>query len=476
MRLPALDELTKNQRDIYLYAPIDTNVLVSGPPGCGKTLIAGLRAEEMVKRGVPTKLAMFNSVLKQYTQSKVEQSYQTITITRFFVDWILDSLVNMLEGEFDPSHFIGEKRRIIHWELLTNFLEDQMQNESLKAEEFSFGYLIVDEGQDFPPSFYNFLNCLSFIGDFLGSEHPLKCLVLADENQKLTPDNNSTLCDIKKNLCIDAEHHYKLVDNFRNSKEVAKLAKSFFANVGTMPVEPTRLSEVPELIQYQSIFSFLDYLNIWLKNHPGKEVGIFCFKENTRSHLEKELRKKLDAKYRLQTYSSKTYVENPVTDLQFDVPNTLTLLNVQSCKGLEFDTVFLVNPADLRLDDSSLHLDKMTLFVASSRARDIVKMINYNNFDIEKSRVKILPANDILSRVNWDSPHLPVTKVNTEDWKDAAFALIAQYQLDYLDRSEKGGNFWIYNTDMKLSKELEQLGFHYAENKGAWWRDGEDKA
>ena len=75
MRLPALDELTKNQRDIYLYAPIDTNVLVSGPPGCGKTLIAGLRAEEMVKRGVPTKLAMFNSVLKQYTQSKIEESF-----------------------------------------------------------------------------------------------------------------------------------------------------------------------------------------------------------------------------------------------------------------------------------------------------------------------------------------------------------------------------------------------------------------
>nr|WP_257222492.1 DNA/RNA helicase domain-containing protein [Acinetobacter sp. YH12136] len=472
--MPALDELTKNQRDIYLYAPIDTNVLVSGPPGCGKTLIAGLRAEEMVKRGMPTKLAMFNSVLKQYTQGKTEESYQTITITRFFADWIENSLAEMLKGTFDLRTFIAEKRRQIYWEKLTNFLEEQITNEALQAEEFSFGYLIVDEGQDFPPTFYSFLNCLAFIGNFLESEYPLKCLVLADENQKLT-DNNSTLDEIKEMLNVDDEHYYKLVDNFRNSKEVAKLAKSFFANVGVMPVEPTRCSEIPELIQYQSVFSFLDYLNVWLKNHPGKEVGILCFKENTRSHLEKEIRKYLDVNYRFQTYSSKTYVENPVTDLQFDVPNTLTLLNVQSCKGLEFDTVFLVNPADLKLDDASLHLDKMTLFVATSRARDIVKMINYNNFDIENSRVKILPPHDILSRINWDSPHLPVTKANTQNWEDATLALIAQYQLDYFDRSEKGGYFWIY-TDMKLSTELLQLGFQYAEEKGAWWREGEDKA
>lgn len=473
MRLPALDELTKNQRDIYLYAPIDTNVLVSGPPGCGKTLIAGLRAEEMVKRGVPTKLAMFNSVLKQYTQSKIEESYQTITLTKFFGDWIRNSLTRMLNGLFDPNHFIGEKGRTIDWTALTNFLEEQIANECLNAEEFNLGYLIVDEGQDFPPSFYRFLNCIAFIGNFLGAEHPLQCLVLADENQKLTNDN-STLDEIKEMLGVSEEQHYKLVDNFRNSKEVAKLAKSFFANVGSMPVEPTRCSEVPELIQYQSVFSFLDYLNIWLKNHPGKEIGIFCFKENTRSHLEKELRKRVDAQYRLQTYSSKTHMKNPVSDLQFDVPNTLTLLNVQSCKGLEFDTVFLVNPADLKLDDASLHLDKMTLFVASSRARDIVKMINYNNFDIENSRVKILPSHDILSRINWDSPHLPITKMNERDWRDAALALIAQYKLEYFDRSEKGGHFWIY-TDMKLSQELEQLGFHYAENKGAWQRDGENQ-
>lgn len=473
MKLPALDELTDLQREVYLYAPINTNVLVSGPPGCGKTLIAGLRAEEMAKRGVPTRLAMFSRVLKRYTQGQTKPAYTIITINQFFAHWIKKILRPMLNNQFEINQFVAKNNRFIRWEELNNYLEDYLKKDkdAFKPEVFSFGYLIIDEGQDFPPSFYNFLTCLSFIGDVVASKFPLKCLVLADENQKLT-DWNSTLEEIATILDITEDHHYKLIDNFRNSYEVAVLAKSFFAKVGTIPVLPTRKTEQPELIHYNSVNEFIDYLNVWLRNHPGKEVGVFCFREPARVDLCKILNDQLVKRYKLQTYSSKTSLENPAEKLIFDETNTLTLLNVQSCKGLEFDAVFLINPSDMNLNDQSSHLDKMTMFVASSRARDIVKIINYNNFNIEKSQINILPDESVLKRVNWSKQYPIQDYEDRWDWNDKVMDLVSRYKLDYVDLRNKGGCYWVY-TGKNLSNKLEPLGFKFSQAKGAWWYKGD---
>ena len=144
-------------------------------------------------------------------------------------------------------------------------------------------YCSIDEGQDFPPGFYKTLRTISAVAAARGNviSHPPRCFVLADENQQLT-EENSTLQQITEALGISAESRYQLLDNFRNSKEIAELARSFFADVGVLPRVPDRPSEKPVYAQVAGRTEIVDRIKIWFTNNPGKEIGIFVFNEAAR--------------------------------------------------------------------------------------------------------------------------------------------------------------------------------------------------
>jgi DNA helicase IV len=54
--------------------------------------------------------------------------------------------------------------------------------------------------------------------------------------------------------------------------------------------------------------------------------------------------------------------------LVFDEPS-LTVLNRASCKGLEFDAVFIVNIHKVRIEEGQEEFFKMGMYVMSARAR-----------------------------------------------------------------------------------------------------------
>jgi DNA helicase-2/ATP-dependent DNA helicase PcrA len=72
MRLPKQSQLTEEQKRVYLYAPVDKHVLVSGPPGTGKTVIASLRALEFEKKKRPFEFLVYNRVLKAFASRSHE--------------------------------------------------------------------------------------------------------------------------------------------------------------------------------------------------------------------------------------------------------------------------------------------------------------------------------------------------------------------------------------------------------------------
>lgn len=70
MRFPSLSDLDREQRRIYGEAPGDGAILVVGPPGTGKTVMAFHRAQKLQKLGQKPHVIMFNKVLAKYTSTR----------------------------------------------------------------------------------------------------------------------------------------------------------------------------------------------------------------------------------------------------------------------------------------------------------------------------------------------------------------------------------------------------------------------
>jgi DNA helicase-2/ATP-dependent DNA helicase PcrA len=551
VRLPRIRDLTEEQKRVYLYAPTDKHVLVQGPPGTGKTLIACLRAKELSKKGTPYVLGMFNRVLAKYSSNASgDGEMQSQTLVVWFRQWWERSGLPphnsagsqiLIEAPFDdkdevkqagatwasrawrpwgrkpgawqitseqyfaspdafkkwrlwhqPPIVDGNAYRIAWGEVARHILEYE---DSIPDEVLDIGTLLIDEGQDFPQSFYKTLQVICAIaGSRKGRiKHPPRCFVLADENQQIT-EENSTLEEIASALKVVPEHRYTLLDNFRNSKEIAELARSFFNDVGVLPRLPSRSSERPIFSVLRSRAQAVERIRTWVRNNPGKETGVLVFDEVTREALTHDLTKALEGtKGRLitvQTYSWKSREQNSVDDLQFDAGDVVTVLNMQSCKGLEFDAVMIVGLREARIGLYGPDKFRMQMFVAVSRGREWVQLMDFDMGGPPPAYVSCLPGPDVLERegpaktsasasatpalrvtapVGSGQPAAAAKRAPQEDWRAALARLVRSESLVVDDRSENGGAIWV-EGGMRLEGRLKPLGFAYSEKRSAWWR------
>jgi DNA helicase-2/ATP-dependent DNA helicase PcrA len=555
MRLPKIKELTEEQKKVYLYAPTDKHVLVHGPPGTGKTLIACLRAIELQKKKVPVVLGMFNRVLAKYSSNIAEggdMPSQTVMI--WFREWWKHSGLPphpntlgriaiqasfdqndqiraagarwnqnewrpwgrgrgawMVESEAyfaDPGAFanwklwhappsVDEKPDSIDWAAVAKHILDH--EDSIPDPALDLGTLLIDEGQDFPPGFYKSLRQISSLAASRGKRisHPPRCFVLADQNQQLT-EENSTLQEIAEALKINEDNRYLLLDNFRNSKEIAELARSFFADVGVLPRLPKRPSERPCYAMVTGHSAIVDRIKIWLTNNPGQEVGVFVFDDRTRvsmvTALTQAVGKMRGRSITVQTYSWKTRRENKAEDLLFDTPDVITVLNMQSCKGLEFDAVFIVDLHEAQIGLYGPDRFKMQMFVAVSRGRDYVDLIDSGKRAGSGTYHECLPGPEFLERENgFSTPEGETPAVRTDsrtvsgsaapkraplkhtgsagasNWEVELSKLVAKGSLRVNDCRPKGGAVWV-NGGAELAHVLEPLGFQHSEKRSGWWR------
>lgn len=545
MRLPKLRQLTVEQKDVYLYAPTDRHVLVQGPPGTGKTLIACLRAIELQKKDVPVVLGVFNQVLARFS-SNVHEGGQlpTQTVYRWFKDWWSSSglpphpqcdsilievpfadkdAVKALGATWDPekkwrpwgrkqgawgvqaeTYFsnpepfhawrlwhgpptVDGNHLQIDWKLVADHILEH--DEKIRVAALNLGTVLIDEGQDFPRDFYRALWNISAVAASRGSEveHRPRCFVLADENQQLT-NENSTLKDIVEALKISEDCRFQLLDNFRNSREIALLARSFFADVGVLPNLPARKSEKPVFSLVGHVADVSERVKTWLTNNPGKEVGVLVFNEDKRATVFSQLGTALSGvrgrSITVQTYSSKSRKENPSEALLFDAPDVVTVLNMQSCKGLEFDAVFIVDLNEAQIGLYGPDRFKMQMFVATSRGREWVELIDSGRHAGQGSYVSFLPGEDVLERDTaprrehrgsaQPGPKSDTTVpggavVAADEWQTQIKRIAKEKNLAVEDLRHKGGAVWV-DGGAEMADFLRPLGFSYSDRRGAWWR------
>lgn len=420
MRMPNAREISEEQQDIFEEAPLEGCILVSGPPGTGKTVIAFLRAQLIAKKKIDVTVLMFNRVLKRYTENVAEDLgdlVATNTMHTWFPEWwnkhkiqnhsfifpiIKDNKVYLncpyeekenikhLGGKWQSTHPLTNKKPGMWYVDKTKYESSPDSYEQwcksydpLKLDEWKFdwgqmkdiyveleedkmidwGHIIIDEGQDFEAGFYSFLHMAGRQLEKGG------ITVLADENQRLEEEHHSSLQDIRQALRIanKPERQFVLSKNFRNTMPIAKLAGYFYVGLETgIPDLPNKIGVNPLLLKNINVEEQIKYICNTLKFRGALEVGIIVDNESDRKLFFEGLTSQL-TNYSVQTYTSRD--PQLSRNLVFDKQGIVSILNRKSCKGLEFDMVFVPQLQKIKVDDSNLTTFKMNMYVICSRAR-----------------------------------------------------------------------------------------------------------
>lgn len=388
MRFPSLSDLDREQRRIYGDAPADGAILVVGPPGTGKTVMAFHRAQKLAKLGQDPHVIMFNRVLARYTsnRSNVASDVGVSTMHAWAGKWW-----KRATGSWPPT--IAGDRWTHDWLEICARALNAIRNGA--ARKFTWGHLIIDEGQDFPPQMYMTLGMM--LKQLEGQGIAAQVTIFADDNQRLQADKNSRIKDVKDHLFLGAhaDRVFTLRKNFRNTRPIAEFAKHFqVGNESGIAELPEADGEKPQVVFAANDRDIADFITRKAKINPGKQIGVIVYgttRELKRAYNQVKARlgettparftfgsasngqanKRVGGKTNpphLQMYIGR---DSSHTDqsLDFESGNTITFLNAQSAKGLEFDLVFFLGMEGMSVDTSGFLNERMALYVMSSRAR-----------------------------------------------------------------------------------------------------------
>ena len=361
--LPGIHDLNKDQ-DEALALPMEGQHLIVGGPGTGKSVVALLRARRLAQNDKAYRALVYNHLL-DHSNRHLFGSEQTLS-AQTWDSWFRNICRHFFGSvpTLEPDYLGGY--RPIDW----NAVEQQVQSLD-NIENQSDKFLVIDEGQDMPPAFYRALTHLGFENFY----------VAADQNQQIHPDKCSSRQDIENTLAIEAGDTLELKTNYRNTRPIALLAQHFYPADPASPrpdlpdVVPAAV--MPELWTYgtpntATLTAIADNILQLSDRNPRKLIGIITPDNKVRTKFNDALRcanPKLDnGKPPIQTFVSG----------QQELPNFdqggIMIINAQSCKGLEFDTVILAD-IDQHQPKRNSYALKARFYVMVARAREQVMLL-----------------------------------------------------------------------------------------------------
>lgn len=357
MRLPEESRLSREQREVC-QAPSEGTMLVIGPPGSGKTVVAIFRKGLLEALDEPVEAVAWNNVLARYG-----------SLDMTFESWHNGWWKKATEEVF-PAYFDNGYRRPDYKAALEQALGAKKQKISANG---NWGHLILDEAQDFPVTAHSLLAVSGAICSE-NAKYPPSLLILADENQRISDGRNSTLEEIRKAHYVTLNDQYLLTKNYRNTREIASVAAHFFVGAKSgVPELPEERGDKPKLLTSCSMDDAVERIVNHARNHEDHDIGVLVYYENTRKKLFNKLKYHLsETDIQVQTYfsnSRKGGGKQLASSLKFDQGSMITVLCYASSKGLEFDSVFLPELQQLTGTDGDGEISKMQLYVMASRAR-----------------------------------------------------------------------------------------------------------
>ena len=359
------------------FAPTDSSILVTGPPGSGKTVVAIFRSNSLSEQDEDVKVVAFNQVLASYTSMGLD---------------LLDLVIKLVARGI--GFFISEEAR--DGQNTNDYITAAQNAREKKSERITekghWGHLILDEAQDFNFGAHSFLNTVRerVFSEFADEDKP-HVTILADENQRLN-DSNSTIEQIRQAHLFSSDDEYELKRNYRNTMEIAKFAAEFYVGLPTgIPELPDARGNKPKVVVTDDIDDAVSRITTHARTNDNEEIGVLVHYDRTRKKLFNKLKHRLeDDGFTVQTYGWRDGRDG-ARELQFDKPKTITVLCFASAKGLEFDTVFLPELQTYRTTDAAELSAKMTMYVMCSRARKTLSLM-ISDRDGDNDIWRLLPA------------------------------------------------------------------------------------
>jgi superfamily I DNA/RNA helicase len=362
MRLPTWDELIAEQLDVMEHS-LNKPLFVAGPPGSGKTVLAVRRAEAASAEGQTVALVTYNRMLRRLATLLTAGSAVAHTMHKF-------AYHDYRNRTGTPPASKGRSSYEYDWPSMLATLCGHANSEA------TWDHVVVDEGQDLPAGFFEYLY-----------KHATSILtVFADEDQALG-DRRTTLTQIRVAACLPKP--ILLHENHRNCPEIAALAEHFHS--GGLPTATPRRATVgqrPRLIRKPAMRDTVELIATWLENRGGT-VGVIVRGNQTGGDIHGALTTRLPER-RVDFYTWGTNNEDAIALLDEGV----TILNKESVKGQEFDTVFLLELEEFIPCTSDVMMRAMYMMCA--RARDYLFLVHKTR--LSAAAVAALPGHDILER------------------------------------------------------------------------------
>lgn len=356
--LPGIQDLSKEQEDARAL-PKQGQHLIIGGPGTGKSVLALLRSRRHQQDKEDYVFLVYNKLLNQASR----QLFGLELNSQQWQSWIMRTFEAM--HRVAMPRFPEEKNgwREIDWHKASEIIAASQPTEQVKRP-----FLIIDEGQDMPPEFYQTLTNLGFENFY----------VVADQNQQIVPGQNSTRQDIQNSLGIASADVIELQDNYRNMYPIARLAREFYTGdpASPPPELPNRPSSIRPLLYEYTAEKFDEIIKRILKNadlNPNKLFGIIAPNNVVRDRYCQALSNSKmifdNGKPRIETYNNSNN-----QNLSFN-EGGIMVINASSCKGLEFDTVFLADINFHFFNARNSDQTKRLFYVMVARAKERVIML-----------------------------------------------------------------------------------------------------
>ena len=379
LELPRIEDLSKEQEAVRAL-PKEGQHLIIGGPGTGKSVLALLRAKRHARERDDYLFLVFNHLLDRASG----QLFGGGLVSRTWDRWFRGVFREVSGGSVPLKVPNDNGYREIDWAGVETVVQTLPDGEGGQRP-----FLVLDEGQDMPPAFYDALIGLGFERFF----------VVADQNQQITEANAARL-EIQNCLDIETDEVIELRQNYRNRYQVARLAREFYTGDPASPPpeipEPAR-GEVPLLLHYDEgkLDAITRRILLFADRDPRQLIGVIAPNNPVRERYLSALRS-VEVKLDNPRPTIETFFGNHRPNVAFDEGGIL-VINAQACKGLEFDTVVLADIDEhyVRRNDPDAAKRLFYVMVARARERVFLFMKRGGRREIER----ILPkSEDVLRR------------------------------------------------------------------------------